>query len=166
MNWQGAVLCGAGSALWSTRLSILGYLCELSNPLMNYRWWLIQTLDRHRFDFSVVVVLLVTSFAARIVLLGWLLVGVILPKAALFVEARQVFIYLMCVIGHGVILLLSFYWLMVLTKPGLKRMLVFVPIPKNKKAGESFTFGSDMGRTKKTGPARDVANKTQPKKLA
>ena len=22
----------------------MGYLCELSNPLMNYRWWLMQTL--------------------------------------------------------------------------------------------------------------------------
>jgi hypothetical protein len=32
------VLCGAGSALWSVKLSLLGYLCELSNPLMNYRW--------------------------------------------------------------------------------------------------------------------------------
>jgi hypothetical protein len=40
----GAELCGAGSALWAIRLSVLGYLCELSNPLMNYRWYLMQTL--------------------------------------------------------------------------------------------------------------------------
>mmetsp|Transcript_83335 Transcript_83335/g.162166 ORF Transcript_83335/g.162166 Transcript_83335/m.162166 type:complete len:127 (-) Transcript_83335:478-858(-) len=120
---------------------------------MNYRWWLIQTLEQHRFDFSVVVVLLVSSFAARIVLLGWLLVGVILPKAALFIEARQVFIYLMCVVGHTVILLLSLYWFVVLTKPGLKRMAVFVPFPKNKKEpGNSFTFGADMGREGKKMP--------------
>jgi len=39
------VLCGAGSALWSIRLSLMGYLCELSNPLMNYRWYLMQTLE-------------------------------------------------------------------------------------------------------------------------
>ena len=53
----------------------------------------------------------------------------------------------MCVVGHAVILLLSLYWLKVLTKPGLSRMLVFSPSPK--KAGGSFTFGTDMGRAVK-----------------
>jgi hypothetical protein len=41
----GAALCGAGDALFAVRLSLLGYLCELSNPLMNWRWWLMQTLQ-------------------------------------------------------------------------------------------------------------------------
>ncbi len=55
------------------------------------------------------------------------------------------FIYILCVIGHAVILLLSVYWLRVLTKPGLRRMVVFAP------AGDAgsrngFTFGTDMGR--------------------
>lgn len=147
---QGAALCGAGSALWATRLSLLGYLCELSNPLMNYRWWLMQTLESHRVDFSVVVVLLFASFALRIGLLAYLLAAVILPKAALFVEAKQVFIYAMCVTGHAVILLLSLYWLHVLTKAGMKRMLIFVP--QKKPAGGGFTFGADMGRKQKSGP--------------
>ena len=38
----GAKMCGAGNALWTVRLSMMGYLCELSNPLMNWRWWLLQ----------------------------------------------------------------------------------------------------------------------------
>ena len=55
------------------------------------------------------------------------------------------------------ILLLSLYWLKVLTKPGLGRMLTFVPplkkpAAKGKAAG--FTFGTDMGRAdKKDGKA-------------
>ena len=100
------------------------------------------------------VVVLVASFALRIVLLGWLLVGVILPMAAAFVEAKQVFIYALCVLGHGVILLLSLYWLKVLTKPGLQRMLVFTPSPK-KTGGGGFTFGTDMGRAEKAVPGAD-----------
>jgi hypothetical protein len=149
------VLCGAGSALWSIRLSLLGYLCELSNPLMNYRWWLMQTLPAHRWDFSATVVVLVASFGARVALLAYLLVGVILPMAAAFVEAKQVFIYSLCVLGHGVIMLLSLYWLKVLTKPGLGRMLVFSPLAQKRDAGgkaAAFTFGTDMGRAEKTKP--------------
>jgi hypothetical protein len=145
---QGAELCGAGSSLWAIRLSLLGYLCELSNPLMNYRWYLMQTLKAHRFDFSLTVVVLVTSFAARVVLLGYLISNIILPMAAVFIEAKQVFIYTMCVLGHAVIMLLSLYWLHVLTKPGVKRMLVFSP-PKNKGKKGAFTFGTDMGRAEK-----------------
>jgi hypothetical protein len=45
-----------------------------------------QTLPAHRWDFSLTVALLVASFASRIGLLLWLLLGVILPKAAQFVE--------------------------------------------------------------------------------
>jgi len=145
---QGAILCGAGSSLWAIRLSLLGYLCELSNPLMNYRWYLMQTLQAHRIDFSLTVIVLVSSFVARVILLGYLIFAVILPEAAVFIEAKQVFIYSMCVLGHAVIMLLSLYWLHVLTKPGMKRMLVFTP-PKNKDKKGVFTFGTDMGRAEK-----------------
>jgi len=140
----GAALCGAGDALFAVRLSLLGYLCELSNPLMNWRWWLMQTLQAHRWDFAVVNVLLMLSFVLRAVLLGWLLCGVLLPRAADFVEAKQVFIYGTCVLGHGVILALSLFWLRVLLKNGLRGLLVFRVDPA-KVAGFS-TFGSDMGR--------------------
>lgn len=84
----------------------------------------------------------------QVVLLGWLLVGVILPRAAEFVEAKQVFIYSMCVLGHGVILLLSLYWLKVLCGGGLKALLTFKPRPKGANKG-GFTFGTDMGRKEK-----------------
>ena len=45
-----------------------------------------QTLPSHRWDFSATVALLVFSFAARVGLLFWLLLSVILPMAAQFVE--------------------------------------------------------------------------------
>ena len=34
----GARLAGAGDARWVVWLSMMGYLSEVSNPLMNYRW--------------------------------------------------------------------------------------------------------------------------------
>jgi hypothetical protein len=141
----GATLCGAGDPLWSIELSCLGYLCEVSNPLMNYRWWLMQTLKKHRADFSVTVVLLVASFVARVGLLFCLIFVYILPKFGTFMAEKQVFIYIVCVAGHAVIMALSLYWLSVLTKGGLARMLVYVP-QKKSRAG-SFTFGTDMGRS-------------------
>lgn len=143
----GAELAGAGSALWAVRLNLLNYLCELSNPLMNYRWYLMQTLPAHRADFAATVLLLVATLAGRVVLLGWLLLCYVLPKAALFIEAKQVFVYYAIVMGHILILLLSLYWLKVLTKPGLQRMLEFTPAPKRLK-GATFTFGTDMGRSR------------------
>jgi len=142
---SGALLCGAGDALWTVRLSMMGYLCELSNPLMNWRWWLLQTLEKDRIDFALVNIVLVFSFIGRTFLLGWLLVGVLIPKAALFVEAKQVFVYTLCILGHAVILLLSLYWLKVLCGGGVKNLLKF---KKKKSAKGKFTFGTDMGREK------------------
>ena len=52
---------------------MMGYLSEVSNPLMNYRWWLIHTLQEHWIGFAVVNVLIIVSFALRIVLMGYLL---------------------------------------------------------------------------------------------
>jgi hypothetical protein len=143
----GATLCGAGDPLWSIELSCLGYLCEVSNPLMNYRWWLMQTLQKHRIDFSVTVVLLVASFVARVALLFLLIFIYILPMFGKFMAEKQVFIYIVCVAGHAVIMVLSMYWLKVLTRGGLSRMLTYVP-PAKKSRG-SFTFGTDMGRSPK-----------------
>ena len=40
---------------------------------MNYRWWLINTLDKHWWGFAVVNVLVVASFVARVFLMIYLL---------------------------------------------------------------------------------------------
>ena len=149
-SMAGAALCGGGDSLWAIRLSVTGYLCELSNPLMNYRWWLLQTLEKNRWDFALVNVTLVLSFAARSVLLGYLVVWVIAPKAIDFVEEKQVFIYLVCIAGHVIILLLSLYWLKVLCRGGIKGMMTFKPRKRNLEKG-SFTFGTDMGREEGVG---------------
>lgn len=156
---HGATFCGLGDAMWSVKLSMLGYLCELANPLMNYRWWLLQTLEKNRIDFPVVNVMLVVSFALRGVLLVWLLARMVLPRAAEFIEAKQVFIYTLAVLGHVIILLLTLYWLKVLCRGGLKSLLVF---KKPEKKGGKFTFGTDMGRAEKK--AAQPQKKTPQKK--
>ena len=61
--------------------------------------------------------------------------GVLLPRAAHFVEAKQVFVYSLCVLGHAIILLLSLYWLKVLCGGGLKNLLKLKKRAK-KKGGE------------------------------
>lgn len=100
-----AGLFGTVDPLWCVKLSMMGYLCELSNPLMNWRWWLLKTLEEHSIQFSIVNVLLVLSFALRVVLLGWLLYVVILPMAATFVEVRcSVLLGCLCFLLLGIIL--------------------------------------------------------------
>mmetsp|Transcript_14542 Transcript_14542/g.19388 ORF Transcript_14542/g.19388 Transcript_14542/m.19388 type:complete len:160 (+) Transcript_14542:30-509(+) len=143
----GSVLCGAGDPLWAIKLSLMGYLCEISNPIMNWRWWLIQTLEKNRLDFAVVNVVLVSTFAARAVLLVYLLVFKFGLRIMEFIEMKQVFIFFIGMLGHFVILLLTLYWLKVLCRGAPKSWLVFTPPPNRKKDG-GFTFGNDMGRNK------------------
>ena len=61
-------------------------------------------------------------------------------------QHKQVITFIWCLVGHAVILLLSIYWLKVLTRKGLQQMLVFVYRPKRK----GYTFGADMGRSTAT----------------
>merc|ERR1719247_2112413 len=110
----GARLAGAGDARWVVWLS-----------MMNYRWWLIHTLDAHKARFAVVNALIVVSFALRIVLMGYLLAFEIVPRTALYVDRKQVLTFVLCVLGHSVILALSMYWLKVLCSAGVRGLLVF-----------------------------------------
>lgn len=142
----GAAYCSIGQgALWSIEMSCLGYLCELCNPLMNYRWWLLQTLWKHRVDFTIVQLLLAATFVARVLLLSGLVCFYVVPVFPSVTGKIDAFLFISCIAGHLIILLLSCYWLKALTKGGLSNMFYFTP-PKNKSKG-AFTFGSDMGRT-------------------
>jgi len=138
----GAAYCSfKQGALWSLELSCLGYLCELTNPLMNYRWWLLQTLDKHRVDFMIVQLLLAASFVARVFLLSGLAFFYVLPVYPSVTGKMNTFLYYSCIAGHLIILLLSCYWLKVLLKGGLSNVLYFKPPKKKMKA---YSFRSDM----------------------
>merc|ERR1719191_2206117 len=100
-------------------------MIEASNALMNYRWWLLQTLTKHRVDYSIVAALLVGSYVWRLVTLGYLMLFYIFPKYSLFMAEKQVFWYLLMVAGHGIILVLSAHWLKLLVRGGLKRTLTY-----------------------------------------
>ena len=56
---------------------------------MNYRWWLLQTLEKNRVDFAITNILLVSSFAARIGILAYILVFILLPRMVEFIEVRK-----------------------------------------------------------------------------
>merc|ERR1719197_1979008 len=108
-------------------------MVEVSNPLMNYRWWLLQTLNRNRIDFAIVNILLVASFAGRVVLMVWLIFGKIVPRIPLFLENNQLLALGVGLFGHVVVCLMSIHWLRILLKGGVTNLCTFKPRPKDVK---------------------------------
>ena len=94
INRAGATLAGGGDATFSTWLSVIGYTSEVSTCLMNYRWYLLQTLDRDWIGFAIVNILVVISWAYRIVLFSYLLLWEIIPRTPQYVETKQLLTYL------------------------------------------------------------------------
>ena len=84
-----ALLCGAGQWKWAAWVSMTGYLAELSNPLLNVRWWLMQTLEKDHWLFGANNTLIVLSFVGRIVLFPYLIVYDIWPRRQEFVEKKR-----------------------------------------------------------------------------
>lgn len=151
---SGAVLAGAGDKEWVVWLSIAGYTSEISTVLMNYRWYLLQTLEEDWIGFAVVNVLVVFSWMARIVLFGYLLAFEIAPRFALFVEKKQLLTYVIMVLGHAVIGLLSCYWVSVMCRGGVRSLVTFQKRDNKKRKdgdseGTAFCFGDDIGRDSK-----------------
>lgn len=151
---SGAVLAGAGDKEWVVWLSIAGYTSEISTVLMNYRWYLLQTLEEDWIGFAVVNVFVVLSWMARIVLFGYLLTFEIAPRFALYVEKKQLLTYVIMVVGHAVIGLLSCYWVRVMCRGGVRSLITFQKRDDKKQKGDDsegtpFSFGDDIGRDSK-----------------
>lgn len=156
INDAGATLAGAGDATFAVWLSIVGYTSEMSTCLMNYRWYLIQTLEKDWIGFAIVNVLVTLSWAYRIILFAYLLAWEIIPRTALYVEKKQLLTYVIMFTGHAVIGLLSLYWLRIMCRGGLKSLLTF---KKKKRVDEGspagFSFGDDIGREADTTCSRN-----------
>jgi hypothetical protein len=148
-----AMMCGAGNWKWAVWLSMVGYLSELSNPLLNLRWWLMQTLQKSTYRFAMVNSLVVFSFICRIILFPYLIWYHVWPRYSEFVAKQQMLAFFLANLGMIVICLMSLHWLMLLFGKGVKGLMFFER--RAKASGGSFSFGEDMDREdqKKAGKA-------------
>ncbi len=153
------MIAGAGDVEWVTWLSIVGYTSEVSTAMMNYRWYLINTLEVNWIGFGIVNGFVVVSWAGRVVLFTYLLIAEIFPRMSMFIEQGQVFTYAMMVFGHASIGLLSLHWCIVMCRGGLRSLFVFTkqkrPAILNPQHG--FSFAEEVGGKKMTSPQSPLA---------
>lgn len=143
---SGALLAGAGDFEWAVWLSIVGYTSEVSTAVMNYRWYLINTLEENWIGFGIVNLFVVASWAGRVALFTYLLIVEIFPRMQMFVDQQQTFTYGVAVFGHAGIGLLSLYWCIVMCRGGLKGLFVFKKKrPKVLNPQQVFSFAEEVG---------------------
>merc|ERR1711862_79492 len=134
-----------GDPNWVTWLSVVGYTSEVSTALMNYRWYLINTLEEDWVGFGVTNVLTVLGWGGRVIMFTYLLVVEILPRYELYKEHQQMFTFCVIIFGHGGIGLLSLYWCYVMTRGGLKSLFVFEKkVRKILKPNQGFVFAAGV----------------------
>lgn len=157
----GAVLAGAGDIKWVTWISIVGYTSELSTALMNWRWYLIHTLEENWIGFGIVNCLVVAGWAGRVVMFTYLLIAEIYPRMPLYVEQEQMFTYWVMVFGHASIGVLSLHWCLVMCRGGLRSLFVFEKKrPKVFNPNEGFSFAANVAGKNSTNDA-DVQKKSK-----
>lgn len=138
---SGAFIAGGGDIEWVTWLSIVGYTSEVSTAMMNYRWYLINTLEENWIGFGIVNAFVVASWAGRVIMFTYLLTMEIFPRYQAYAETQQLFTYGVMVFGHAGIGLLSLHWCIVMLKGGIKSLFVFKkkkPRALNPQGGFSF----------------------------
>lgn len=147
---DGATMAGAGDAHWATWLSIVGYTSEVSTAVMNYRWYLINTLESNWVGFGIVNCIVVLSWAGRVILFTYLLLVEIYPRYTAYMEYEQLFTYAVLVFGHAAIGLLSLYWCIVMCRGGLKSLFIFEKKKSNNNSGVGgLTFAEEVSMKRK-----------------
>lgn len=148
-----ALMSGAGKIDWVVWLSIIGYTSEVSTAVMNYRWYLINTLEKNWIGFGITNSFVAASWAGRVVMFTYLLIFEIFPRKDEYVAQDQMLSYSVMVFGHAAIGLLSLHWCIVMLRPGLKNLFVFKkkkvkPVEEMK---EGFSFADEVsgGHSKK-----------------
>ena len=144
---SGAILAGGGDIEWVTWLSIVGYTSEVSTAVMNYRWYLINTLEKNWIGFGIVNAFVVASWAGRVVMFTCLLIKEIFPRYQTYLQQKQMFTYAIMVFGHAGIGLLSLYWCIVMLKGGFKALFVFKKKerPNVLNPQQGFSFAEEVG---------------------
>ncbi len=142
----GAALAGAGDVEWVTWLSIVGYTSEVATAIMNYRWYLINTLEENWIGFGIVNGVVVASWAGRVFMFTYLLIVEIFPRMPMYVEQQQMFTFSIMVFGHAGIGLLSLHWCIVMLKGGLKSLFVFKKKSKARVLNpqQGFSFADEV----------------------
>jgi len=110
-NDEGAMLFGGGDRNWTVLMSAIAYISEVSTVLMNYKWYLLRTLDGPWIGFTLVNICAALSWFARIIWYTYALFFEIIPRAPLYVEKKQLSAYLFMFAGDIFFGVLSAYWL-------------------------------------------------------
>ena len=90
--------------------------------VMNYWWYLINTLEENWIGFGIVNSFVVASWAGRVILFTYLLIVEIFPRMPLYVEQEKMLTFGVMVFGHTGIGLLLLHWCIVMCHGGLKNL--------------------------------------------
>ena len=156
---SGSILAGAGDMHWVTWLSIVGYTSEVSTAVMNYRWYLLNTLEEDWIGFGIVNVFVTFSWAGRVVMFTYLLVMEIFPRVSMYIEKKQILTFACIVFGHVGIGLLSLYWCIIMCRGGIKSLFVFKKKSKGGSARKGVGFADAVGLNNGESPTKEIAKK-------
>eukprot|EP00301_Raphidiophrys_heterophryoidea_P011654 c17813_g1_i1.p1 GENE.c17813_g1_i1~~c17813_g1_i1.p1 ORF type:complete len:308 (-),score=47.41 c17813_g1_i1:104-1027(-) len=136
-DYLGAHVYGAGDGVWAVYLCMLAYSSELVIPILGYRWWLLQTLDKHTPFFTHLSYLILVMFAARCVLVSYVMFCIVSHYSDYF-KYQQGFTLGIILFGHAAIVVMAVHWLRMMLGSGVKEFLLFKKRPQSK-GGFSFT---------------------------
>jgi hypothetical protein len=152
---SGAILAGAGDISWVTWLSIVGYTSEVSTAVMNYRWYLLNTLEEDWIGFGIVNVFVTSSWAGRVVMFTYLLIAEIFPRAHMYFDKKQILTFSVIVFGHFGIGMLSLYWCVIMCRGGIRSLFTFKKKSRKEGARRSSGFAESVGLNSADSPTRE-----------
>jgi hypothetical protein len=153
------VLAGAGDIPWVTWLSIFGYISEVSTAVMNYRWYLLNTLEEDWIGFGVVNCFVAASWAGRVVMFTYLLLVEIFPRAHLYIAKKQILTFTVMVFGHFGIGMLSLYWCILMCRGGIRSLFVFQKKSRAQGPNKKSSFAESVGLNNAESPNRESISK-------
>jgi len=137
---EAAMLLGGGDRNWIVLMSAIGYISEVSTVLMNYRWYLLRTLDKPWIGFTLVNICAAFSWFARTTFFTYALFFEIFPRTASYFEKKQLLAYLFLILSDMFFVVISAYWLKAMCRGNVKNLLELRPnaSQKKKKGDENF----------------------------
>ncbi|KAL7521013.1 hypothetical protein ACHAWX_005708 [Stephanocyclus meneghinianus] len=156
---RGAILAGAGDIQWVTWLSIVGYTSEVSTAVMNYRWYLLNTLEEDWIGFGIVNCFVAASWAGRVVMFTYLLLVEIFPRAHLYIAKKQILTFTVMVFGHFGIGMLSLYWCILMCRGGIRSLFVFKKKAQVQDPNKKSSFAELVGLSNAGSPNRESISK-------
>jgi len=141
---NGALVAGAGDINWCLRLSMIGYLSEWTTALLNVRWFLARTAKPFNIGFRTISVLLLITYAYRLLLFPYLLLLEIFPRYLIYSQRQQVLTFYIMVLGHLLVLQLSIQWVAVICKYGICNFLLLARVRQQGQSPRMFDWRQSM----------------------